>query len=43
MGIETNYKYMLEEYEAETLKLERLNSFIKGEEFGTLDETQKEL
>ena len=26
---------MLEEYEAETLKLERLNNFIKSEEFKT--------
>lgn len=33
MGIEKNLKYMLEEYEAETLKLERLNNFIKSEEF----------
>ena len=35
MGIEKNLKYMLEEYEAETLKLERLNNFIKSEEFKT--------
>lgn len=35
MGIEKNLKYMLEEYEAETLKLERLNNFIKSEEFET--------
>ena len=42
MGIETNYKFMLEEYEGEVLKLERLNNFVKGEEFSTLDETQKE-
>ncbi len=35
MGIEKNIKYMLEEYEAETLKLERLNNFIKSEEFKT--------
>ena len=35
MGIEKNWKYMLEEYEAETLKLERLNNFIKSEEFKT--------
>lgn len=35
MGIEKNLKYMLEEYEVETLKLERLNNFIKSEEFKT--------
>ncbi len=35
MGIEKNLKYMLEEYETETLKLERLNNFIKSEEFKT--------
>ena len=35
MEIEKNLKYMLEEYEAETLKLERLNNFIKSEEFKT--------
>lgn len=35
MSIEKNLKYMLEEYEAETLKLERLNNFIKSEEFKT--------
>ena len=35
MGIEKNLKYMLEEYEAETLKLERINNFIKSEEFKT--------
>ncbi len=43
MGIETNYKFMLEEYEGEVLKLERLNNFVKGEEFSTLDETQKRI
>ena len=35
MGIETNLKYMTKEYEEETLKLERLNNFIKSEEFKT--------
>lgn len=35
MSIEKNLKYMLEEYESETLKLERLNNFIKSEEFKT--------
>ena len=44
MGIEKNLKYMLEEYEAETLKLERLNNFIKSDEFKTsTDDTQKRI
>lgn len=44
MGIETNLKYMLEEYESETLKLERLGNFIKSSEFATeTDDTQKRI
>lgn len=44
MSIETNMKYMLEEYEVETKKLERLENFIKSDEFKTAtDDKQKEI
>lgn len=44
MSIEKNFKYMLEEYEVESAKLEKLNNFIQSEEFILkTDETQKEL
>ena len=43
MGIEKNLKYMLEEYEAETLKLERLNNFIKSEEFKTYTDCNQKI
>lgn len=44
MGIETNLKHMLKEYEEETLKLERLNNFIKSDEFKTsTDDIQKRI
>lgn len=44
MGIETNLKYMLEEYKVETAKLERLKTFIKSEEFEkATDDTQKKI
>ena len=44
MSIETNLKYMLEEYEIEASKLERLNNFIHSEEFKLdTDATQKDI
>ncbi|BBA53276.1 hypothetical protein FV113G1_P10770 (plasmid) [Fusobacterium varium] len=44
MSIEKNLKYMLEEYEVENTKLERLNNFIHSNEFKLkTDETQKGL
>ena len=35
MSIERNMKYIRDEYDAEVARLERLNNFIKSEEFKT--------
>ncbi|MDU1910438.1 hypothetical protein [Fusobacterium sp.] len=44
MNIEKNLKYILEEYEVEETKLERLNKFILSDEFKLkTDDMQKEL
>ncbi|WP_175613184.1 hypothetical protein [Fusobacterium mortiferum] len=44
MSIERNMKYIRDEYDAEVARLERLNNFIKSEEFETsTDAEQKKL
>lgn len=44
MGIEKNLKYIKDEYEAEVARLERLNNFIKSDEFEKYtDADQKKL
>lgn len=44
MGIEKNLKYIKDEYEAEVTRLERLNNFIKSDEFEKhTDAEQKKL
>ena len=44
MGIEKNLKYIKDEYEAEVARLERLNNFIKSDEFEKhTDADQKKL
>lgn len=44
MGIEKNLKYIRDEYDESVARLERLNNFIKSDEFETgTDEDQKKL
>ena len=41
MSIERNMKYIRDEYDAEVARLERLNNFIKSEEFETSNDSEK--